>query len=79
MSVVRNPPCGDYCLNARLELDDSDLRVLVERHDGHAKRVRQTGEAVGLVLVVERVKYLHCWHEAVRCEDSEGAGQLASH
>jgi hypothetical protein len=79
MSVVSNPPCGDYCLNACLEFDDSDLRVLVQRHDGHAKRVRQASETVGLVLVVERVEHLHCWHKAVRWGDSGRAGQLASH
>jgi hypothetical protein len=79
MSVISNPPCSDYCLNTGLELDDSDLRVLVERDDGDTQRVGEPGEAVGLVLVVERVQHLDYKHDSVRCEGGERVGQLASH
>lgn len=79
MSVVSNPPCSDNCLNASLELDDSYLRVLVERDNGHADRVRQACETVGLVLVVECVQHLHCWHIQVRCEGLGILDELASH
>lgn len=79
MKGFSNPPCCNNGLDAGFELHDSYLRVLIERHHGHAQRVRQPGEAVGLVLVIERVQHLHWRHRMVRREGELRVEVLASH
>lgn len=72
-------PCSNNSLNACLELDDAYLRVLVERDYRHAQRVREPGEAVGLVLIVECVQYLDYRHSMIRRGASLRVDVLASH
>jgi hypothetical protein len=66
-------------LDAGLELDDANLRVFVERHDGDFEHVGQTSQAVGLVLVVERVENLDCKVAVVRQTSFVVLDILASH
>lgn len=66
-------------MNACLELNDANQCVLVKGHDGDADRVWQPSQAVGLVLVIERVKDLDCEVAMVRLKSSVILDMLASH
>jgi hypothetical protein len=66
-------------LDACLELNDANLRVLVKRDDGNTESVWQPSQAIGLVLVIEGVKDLDCEVALVRLESFVVLNMLASH
>lgn len=66
-------------MDACLELNDANLRVLVKRHNRDTESVWQPSQTVGLVLVIERVEDLDCKIATIRLCSFDVLIMLASH
>ena len=67
-------PCGNNGLNAGLELNDTNLGLLIQESRLDLEQIGPSSQAICLVCIVECVKYLHC--EPLIANVSLSLGQL---